>query len=480
MIGSFPSSFRISSAEWKETALSCCEKPSSGTKSRLTGKGIPSLFRVPAVFLMLCCLLALPCTSVNASFFDTFGADARGMALGGAMAAQAEGWSSVHYNPAALALSRDIEFSLGFTYAQPKLKLQYPDGTEQDILQFPRRRGSLDSLAGPSFGLLLPIERCTPKKLPAPIAIGMGIFIPRQTLATVRAIEQAYPFDVVFNEQNASLCFNLAVSTRITPALYLGVGMASQLASGMEALVSEFGSEDAAELKVRFGVPSLVAGLLVRPAERIRIGLVYRQKNEIRSQWSTFVQTRINLYVFGPDPDQAFGFYKEQTLVKHYVSGFTPENVSLGASYKLTQRFTVTAEVDWHRWSQYRGPFDAGLLFEFNDILVPRIGLICRITRKLEARCGFYYEPTPVTNQGTGFYPVGNDRYVPSVGLGYTFNLPWGLLTKPVSADAYFQYHILKEKEFLRAVTSSPFTRNTNLASKGHVINLGCSVTFRF
>jgi len=436
--------------------------------------------RLSLVFLVVFSVLACPVSVVHASFFDTFGVDARGMALGGAMTAASEGWASVHYNPAALALSRDIEFSFGFSYTLPYLETAYENGPEDDLRQFPRRDGGLDSIAGPSFGLVLPVERCTPRDLPVPVAIGVGLFVPRQTLATIRVVEQAYPFDLVFNERNASLCLNMAVSTRITPALYLGVGMASQLVSGMEMNLSETGNEDASEVKVRFGIPSFLAGLLFRPSERIRVGVVYRQKNEIRSQWNAFVQTRIDIFPFGPDPDLGIGFYQEQTLVRRYVSGFTPENISLGASYKLTQRIRILAEVGWYRWSKYRGPVEAGLLFEFNDILVPRIGVIYRITRELEARCGFYYEPTPVTSQGTGFYPIGNDRYVPSLGLGYTFDCPWGLLAKPVSADAYFQYHIFQEKDFFRAVSTSPFARSTNLTAKGSVFNVGMSLTFRF
>jgi len=433
------------------------------------------------VFVSLLGFLAFAVpTPAAAGFFDTFGADARGMSLGGAMAAVAEGWASTHYNPAALALSRDIEFSLGFYYALPNLKVEYPDGTQNDLRQFPRRPESLDSMAGPAFGLLLPVQRCTPKELPVPIAIGMGFFVPRQTLATVRVLEQAYPTDVIFNESNASLAFNLAVSTRITPAFYLGLGMATQLASGMEVQVSETGGEDAAELKVRFGSPSLVAGVLVRPAERIRIGLVYRQKNQIRSQWSAFVQTRITILPFGPDPDQSLSFFKEATLAKRYISAYTPENLSLGASYKITEQLLVTAELDWYRWSCYDGPLDRGLDFEFNDILVPRIGIVYRVTRRLEARGGFYYEPTPVTSQGTGFFPIGNDRFVPCWGLGYTFDAPWGILAKPIVADAYFQYHILEKEAHLRALSANPFTRDQNLTSSGYVINAGLSLTFRF
>ena len=152
----------------------------------------------------------------------------------------------------------------------------------------------------------------------------------------------------------------------------------------------------------------------------------------------------------------------------------------MGAAYRITERWRISGEVTWNNWSSYSGPLGDPLEPEFNNTLVPRIGVIYRITRKLEVRGGFYYEPTPVTNQATGFYPIGNDRFVPSIGAGYTFDAPWGILAKPVTVDGFFQYHYLKSEDWNRAVPANPFTRNPDLTSSGSVYNMGVELTFRF
>ena len=154
--------------------------------------------------------------------------------------------------------------------------------------------------------------------------------------------------------------------------------------------------------------------------------------------------------------------------------------MTFGASYKIIERLRVSGELTWYHWSQYGGPLDTGLASEFNDILVPRVGVLFRLTRDVDLRCGFYYEPTPVTNQPQGFYPIGNDRYVPSLGIGYAFKDPWGILAKPAAIDAYLQYHILAEESFDRAVPINPYTRNPDVSSSGYVVNLGINVTLHF
>ena len=119
----------------------------------------PRTRRAFGVLLAVLFPLAAPISPARASFFDTFGASARGMALGNAMAAASEGWSSVYYNPAALALSRDIEFSVGVFSATPNIKTDFAQGSDQDLVQFPRRPASLDTLTGPAFRRL---PRCGP------------------------------------------------------------------------------------------------------------------------------------------------------------------------------------------------------------------------------------------------------------------------------------------------------------------------------
>jgi long-chain fatty acid transport protein len=431
--------------------------------------------RTSCLLLALLFAIAGPAPPASASFFNTFGANARGMALGNAMAAISEGWGSLYYNPAALALSEDIEFSVGIFSANPSINTEFAQGPDQDLAQFPRRPPSLDTLTGPAFGLVLPIQRMTPKRLPMPWAIGFGVFLPRQALVTTRVIDQTFPFDVVFQERNASLALHFGISTRITSAVYLGVGLVSQFVTPANLQLSET-ADSPVELTARLGGPSLLVGVLLRPIEKLRIGLVYRQKTKIESDWNALVQTRFPI----GGSDSAFSLYRQTTLERHYVSGYNPENVSFGAAYRITERWRVSGEVTWNRWSSYSGPMGDPLEPTFNNTLVPRLGVIYRITRKLKVRGGFYYEPTPVTNQATGFYPIGNDRFVPSVGAGYTFDAPWGILAKPVTVDGYFQYHLLKSEDWNRAVPSNPFTRNPDLTSSGSVYNLGVELTFRF
>jgi long-subunit fatty acid transport protein len=314
-----------------------------------------------------------------------------------------------------------------------------------------------------------------------PWAIGFGVFLPRQALVTTRVIDQTFPFDVVFQERNASLAFHFGISTRITSAVYLGVGLVSQFVTPVNVQLTET-ADSPVELTARLGGPALLAGLLIRPIEKLRIGLVYRQESKIESRWNALVQTRYPITLPPPfgNPDTAFSLFQQTTLERRYVSGFNPENLSFGAAYRITERWRITGEVTWNNWSSYSGPLGDPLEPTFNNTLVPRIGVIYRITRKLEVRGGFYYEPTPVTNQATGFYPIGNDRFVPSIGAGYTFDAPWGILAKPVTVDGFFQYHLLNSEEWNRAVPPNPFTRNPDLTSSGSVYNMGVELTFRF
>ena len=384
------------------------------------------------------------------------------MALGNAMAAISEGWASVYYNPAALALSRDVEFSIGVFSAIPSISGEFSGGTGEGPRPPPLLRDP-KNIVGPALGLVLPIERLTPKRLPMPWAIGLGCFIPRQTLSTTRVIQPSSPNDVIFHERNETLVFHLGISTRITSAVYLGLGLVSQVKTPIDVLYNR-ADPRRLESTTRFSTPSFLGGILARPSERLRLGLVYRQESKVEARYTTYLLT-------------PFGEGSTQT---DYVVGFVPENFAFGAAYTITERFRISGELTWYRWSWYRGQFGEPPEPAFDDILVPRIGLIYRITRKLEARAGFYYEPTPVTNQLSGAYLVGNDRFVPSVGIGYTFRAPWGILAKPLSVDAYFQYHILAEREFTRDVPSNRGAQNPDLTSSGSVFNLGLELKFRF
>jgi long-chain fatty acid transport protein len=445
--------------------------------------GLPGPFRnrrTPCLLLALLFSLAAPVSPARASFFDTFGASARGMALGNSMAAISEGWASLYYNPAALALSEDVEFSIGVFSANPKKTGELAVGPEE----VPRQPRDLENITGPAFGLVVPIQRLTPKRLPMPWAIGVGVFVPRQALSTTMVIKPTYPFDVIFQERNQTLALHFGISTRITSAVYLGLGLVSQVSTPVD-VVSTPANATGLESRTRFSTPSLLGGILVRPSERLRLGLVYRQECKLESTWN--IQYRVS----SPGPSEPV--VQQGTIQATYVVGFVPENVAFGAAYTITERLRISGELTWYRWSAYEGPYrtpptsdniwDIGTYAvgpRFTDIVVPRIGVMYRITRKLEARAGFYYEPTPVPKESNGVaYPIGNDRFVPSVGIGYTFPAPWGILAKPLTLDAYFQYHILMRGDSQYRPINAP-TLDMDMTSSGSVYSLGLELTFKF
>ena len=74
---------------------------------------------------VLCALCALGAPAlVHASAIDLFGYGARGMAMGGAVAASVAGHAAVYYNPARLAFDEQLSFAVGYQRAAISLEAQ--------------------------------------------------------------------------------------------------------------------------------------------------------------------------------------------------------------------------------------------------------------------------------------------------------------------------------------------------------------------
>lgn len=130
----------------------------------------------------------------------------------------------------------------------------------------------------------------------------------------------------------------------------------------------------------------------------------------------------------------------------------------------------------------------AGLVFR--DVVIPRAGFEYRIDKEISILGGVSYEQSPLkSEQSLNVNYVDNDRIV--MGLGMSYLIEQALfLSQPVRLDFGYQYHLLRDRDFL-LVTDKGFngttstgcptgTRCENVTSEGriHALNAALHLTF--
>src|SRR5262249_26340204 len=100
------------------------------------------------------------------------------------------------------------------------------------------------------------------------------------------------------------------------------------------------------------------------------------------------------------------------------------------------KRFTVTLDVTWRKWSDFRTGFDQTLAapYAFNDTLSIASGVEAKIAKGIFVRGGLGFEPTPIPAQtGTTNY-LGASTIIGALGAGFDFRELKGL---PFVVDAH-------------------------------------------
>jgi long-chain fatty acid transport protein len=116
-----------------------------------------------------------------------------------------------------------------------------------------------------------------------------------------------------------------------------------------------------------------------------------------------------------------------------------------GLAIRPIERLLISVDVSYYNWSSFNIPSWRGPIKEWNDTVVPRGGVQVRVWDTLVARCGYYFDPTPVPDQSdVESNYLDTDKHVFSLGLGYAITkLPWIgdlPLFYPVEIDGYFQF----------------------------------------
>ncbi len=387
--------------------------------------------------------------AARANPFLSFGFEPRGIAMGGAMTAEAHGPTGVWYNPALLSRDGKVEVELGFSWARPSLDVSAADGGAVDHATPP-------DYGGYAVGLLFPLGGKVEERL----SIGVGLYLPSQNLLRMELKEPTRPYWYQYDSSPDRIVVLPGAAWKFTDWLSVGVGtqVLAQFVGGADVEIDLFNQEiPRRELRNDLEIAqALTAGLYVRPIEHLHLGASWR--GELQLDFS--LPTNIVLTDLG-----TLGL--ELKGVAHY----TPHIFAIGASYEWTQMaLTFAGTLEYQLWSRAPSPalaIDLDLAGElpdslglgssldaktqdaspgFGDVLVPRLGVEYRLGDRFWARGGYFYRPTYVPDQVGATSFLDGDAHGLSAGLGFSFDDPLDLFEEPLTIDLSYQRLVIVER----------------------------------
>jgi long-subunit fatty acid transport protein len=269
---------------------------------------------------------------------DVYGLSARTIAMGGAGTALPGDFAAVHYNPAGLALCRADLVAVeagGLVH-----NLGFADNRGGSTKLTPRAN---DDQGRFTFGSCLGL----PFDLSLGLAVGVGY--PHSVDVDQQTANQQ-PTYVMYGQNHEQLSFAAGLGWRAAKWLSVGVGLAVLVHSQLPVTATipvavpdpaNPGMSQPVSFAVALGIGGAVAprlGVLFSPLDRLRVGFAYRGSlyHDLSIDTNLKVQT---VLVDVPVP-----------LHLDSLSWFSPEQVSLGASFEPVDMLTLTSEATWYHF----------------------------------------------------------------------------------------------------------------------------------
>jgi long-chain fatty acid transport protein len=440
-------------------------------------------------------LFALP---ARANPLDPFGFGSREAGMGSAVAADVSDFSANYYNPAGLALAHGLEITVGYFRADHSLQMNGKDS-------------GVDPVRGVIAGAVVP-----GKLFGIPFSVGVGLHLPDDRLARVRALAQDQPRWELYDNRNQRIWFGVNLAVSPTPWLQLGGGvtlMAATLAnldiSGDFDLLKPYDSslrhQVTADLKL-VAYPDF--GARVELAKWLALALVYRGQFKLDLNVNAQVEA-------GAATGSAMGSAQTDLttvglgLQTDTIDSFLPQQVVLGSSWRLSDDVKANLDVTWVNWSAYippvtristqlnipppRGGWPSGiqppsqpapiliLPIQMSDEVVPHVGVEWRALARPSwegfVRGGYEYDKSPIGAQVGQTNYVDSDRHAFSAGLGLRLIHPAALLPGDVRFDVHGQF------SYLPTITISkqdPADLVGNYTAGGHIWAFGGAATVGF
>jgi len=364
-------------------------------------------------------LVALP---ARASVPDLMGYGARGMALAGAVCADAQGHESVYYNPAGLVRDPRRRFTLGYQHLSLDLER---DGRALELDAAPA------TLLG--FEVPLPFGGVLRDRL----ALGAGFVIPVGSVLLADVPRPDEPSFLLLEDRAQTVSLQVALGVRLTPMLSLGAGFIAlaRLGGGIVVAPNETGRIGSTVNDELLADYAPVLGLQWQVERHAAVGLAFRGES-------------MATFSLPLDADLGDGFpIPVPRLDISGVAQYDPRQVAFEVAGRPLDAapLRLGGGVTWRAWSAYPGaiaftavprdyPAQPGPAFE--DSMTWRVGAEWPLDAWVP-RLGLAHESSPVPPQ-TGLHTVmDSDRVILGAGVG------WHPQALPFTVDFAGQWHRL-------------------------------------
>jgi long-chain fatty acid transport protein len=426
--------------------------------------------------LALALALAATAAAAPAGAWDPLelmGITPRGTGLAGTLTAGADDASAAFYNPAGVAMARGPAVDLGWSYGYLGLRLDKQDARVTDphgahlAIALPFRFGDF------SFGL------------------GAALYVPDQHVFRIQLIPPSEPHFGLLDNNPQRLVANVVLALRWR---WLAVGVGGSLLAdaggrGITFDVGLSGGEQVGRAALDYGLPlriAPIAGVMVTPTERLRLGFTYRGDLDLRVGLDVLANVDVAGVVTG-----------DAVITLRAINFYTPKKLAFGAQLQLRDDLKLLADVVWFRWSELQGgnpdlrvlvnlgvsPPLVTALFPpdgYRDTVSLRAG--AELERPLgqrqrfRLRAALAWEPSPVPSQHGLTSVADNDRVVVAVGGSLDLRDRSGVLRQPFSLEAGLQWHHLLERTTLK----SDVALGRGFTSGGNVVVVTVGGTARF
>lgn len=477
-------------------------------KDLMHWKVLPFLTTVAAIAVILleaCLFCPAP---AEASIADILGVGSRGTAMGMAYTAVAEDYSAVYFNPAGLTQVKRANLTFQVTFAKARFTLANRDQLLNFYQNSPSYKASADPAAtmvatmvtksistgdmpdanGAMIGFSGDLGYLTGAKN---LFFGLAMYIPFGKLVETPVVFRTddLPYFVRYVDNLQGMDMHVGLGYRLLDKLSIGAGLHVFLNLEGETFIDTTllnlkNIQDVKNISVLPGVNrqaimayAPLGSILLRPIDRLRIGVTYRGENKAKIKYNQYITIGLR----EPNPEEPA---VENSLILlaaslpfDYVFYFTPQSVTTGVAYQLTDRVLVSCDLAWYQYSHFIDGKGNDPKPSFNDIWVPRVGVDYKLTELLHLYCGYFYEPSPVPDQTTLNDYLDANRHVLSVGFGLTLDKPLPIWHKPLTIQGFFQDQILENRP-IRKIDNALYGPDYYI--KGYILQAGLSLVFHY